>query len=101
MNRFYSASLHKSMADVTRRKGRTLLVTLGIFISIFGLTVINSVEETLVSAFAFTRGYCERQDDPIYLAPQRLLAAQRRRVSRRNQHRQLSRPPAGEHIPID
>ena len=49
MSRFFSARLRKSVADVTRRKGRTLLVTLGIFIGVFGLTVINSVEDTLVS----------------------------------------------------
>jgi putative ABC transport system permease protein len=56
MSRFVSASLRKSVADVTRRKGRTLLVTLGIFIGVFGLTVINFTEDTLISAFAFTRG---------------------------------------------
>src|SRR2546421_28709 len=63
MSRFVSASLRKSVADVTRRKGRTLLVTLGIFVGVFGLTVINSVEDTLVSAFAFTRGYQTTQPD--------------------------------------
>jgi ABC-type antimicrobial peptide transport system permease subunit len=63
MSRFFSARLRKSLADVTRRKGRTLLVTLGIFIGVFGLTVINSVEDTLVSAFAYTRGYQATQPD--------------------------------------
>src|SRR5262245_26728113 len=63
MSGFFSARLRKSVADVTRRKGRTLLVTLGIFIGVFGLTVINSVEDTLVNAFAYTRGYQATQPD--------------------------------------
>jgi len=63
MNRFFSARLRKSLADVTRRKWRTLLVTLGIFIGVFGLTVINSVEDTLINAFAYTRGYQATQPD--------------------------------------
>jgi ABC-type antimicrobial peptide transport system permease subunit len=63
MSRIFSARLRKSVADVTRRKGRTLLVTLGIFIGAFGLTVINSVEDTLVNAFAYTRSYQATQPD--------------------------------------
>src|SRR5690348_2230231 len=63
MNRFFSARLRKTLADVTRRKWRTLLVTLGIFIGVFGLTVINSVEDTLINAFAYTRGYQATQPD--------------------------------------
>jgi ABC-type antimicrobial peptide transport system permease subunit len=63
LSRFLSARARKSLSDVTRRKGRTLLVTLGVFIGVFGLTVINSVEETLVSAFAYTRGYQATQPD--------------------------------------
>jgi hypothetical protein len=63
MSRFFSARLRKSVADVTRRKGRTLQVTLGIFIGVIGLTVINSVEVTLVNAFVYTRGYQATQPD--------------------------------------
>jgi putative ABC transport system permease protein len=63
MSLFISAQLRKSVADVTRRKGRSLLVTLGIFIGVFGLTIINSVEDTLVSNFAYTRGYQATQPD--------------------------------------
>jgi putative ABC transport system permease protein len=63
MSRFFSASLRKSVADVTRRKGRTLLVTLGILVGVFGLTVINFTEDTLISAFAFTRGAQATQPD--------------------------------------
>ena len=61
--RLFSASLRKSLADVTRRKGRTLLVVLGIFIGVFGLTAINFTGDTLVSAFAFTLGYQATQPD--------------------------------------
>jgi putative ABC transport system permease protein len=63
MSRLFSASLRKSLSDVTRRKGRSLLVVLGIFIGIFGLTCINYTEDTLVSAFAFTLGYQSTQPD--------------------------------------
>jgi putative ABC transport system permease protein len=55
--RLFSASLRKSLTDVTRRKGRTLLVVLGIFIGVVGLTAINFTDDTLVGAFAFTQGY--------------------------------------------
>lgn len=51
-----NARLRKSLADVTRRKGRTLLVALGIFIGVLGLTGINFTEDTLFTAFAFTAG---------------------------------------------
>ncbi len=54
MGRFFSASLRKSFADVTRRKGRTLLVVLGIFIGVFGLTAINTAEDSLFAALTFS-----------------------------------------------
>jgi ABC-type antimicrobial peptide transport system permease subunit len=63
MSRFLSARLRKSLSDLTRRKARTLLMVLGIFIAVFGLTAINVTENTLVSAFAFTRGYQASQPD--------------------------------------
>ena len=63
MSRLLSASLRKSVSDVTRRKGRTLLVVLGIFIGVFGLTAINFTEDTLVSAFTYTLGYQATQPD--------------------------------------
>ena len=56
MSRFLSASLRKSLTDVTRRKGRTLLVVLGIFIGIFGLTAINITQDQLFAAFAYSVG---------------------------------------------
>ncbi len=54
MSRLISASLRKSFADVTRRKGRTLLVVLGIFIGVFGLTAINTAEDALFAAVTFS-----------------------------------------------
>ncbi len=63
MNSLVSTRLRKSLADVTRRKGRTLLVVLGIFIGVAGLTVINTSDDTLISAFAFTQGYQATQPD--------------------------------------
>src|SRR5262245_60982739 len=63
MTRLFSARLRKSLADVTRRKGRTLLVVLGIFIGVAGLTAINFTDDALVGAFAFTRGYQATQPD--------------------------------------
>ncbi len=39
---------------MTRRKGRTLLVVLGIFIGVFGLTAINTAEDALFAAITFS-----------------------------------------------
>src|SRR5258708_9870959 len=49
-----SASLKKSFADVTRRKGRTLMVVLGIFIGVLGLTGVTFIQQTLLSAFTYS-----------------------------------------------
>ena len=57
------ATWKKALADVTRRRGRTLLVALGIFIGVFGLVGINFTEDTLFSAIAFT--YSGAQPDFI------------------------------------
>ncbi len=51
-----SATLRKSFADVTRRKSRTLMVALGIFIGVFGLTVINVTQDTIFAAYTFNQG---------------------------------------------
>ena len=51
-----SASLKKSFADVTRRKGRTLMVVLGIFIGVLGLTGVTFIQQTLFSAFTYSAG---------------------------------------------
>ena len=65
MSRFLSASLRKSLADVTRRKGRTLLVVLGIFIGVFGLTAITITQDQLFAAFAFSVGSQFTQPDLV------------------------------------
>ncbi|HUY76244.1 MAG TPA: FtsX-like permease family protein [Ktedonobacterales bacterium] len=58
-----SASLTKSFADVTRRKGRTLMVTLGIFIGVLGLTSVNFIQQTIVSAFTYSTGTSANSPD--------------------------------------
>lgn len=63
MSRFFGASLRKSFADVTRRKGRTLLVVLGIFIGVFGLTAINTAEDSLFAALIFSQSGQATQPD--------------------------------------
>lgn len=57
-----SALLRKAIADVTRRKGRTILVVLGIMISVFGLTTINLANDALASAFARTQSQASAPD---------------------------------------
>ncbi len=44
----------KSLADVTRRKLRTVLVVLGIMVGVGGLTAINVASGALYSAFAYS-----------------------------------------------
>ncbi|MFI5271677.1 MAG: FtsX-like permease family protein [Ktedonobacterales bacterium] len=44
----------KSLADVTRRKGRTILVVMGILIGVLGLTAINVAAGAMGEAFAFS-----------------------------------------------
>ena len=65
MYRFLSANLRKSLADVTRRKSRTLLVVLGIFIGVFGLTAINITQDQLFAAFAYSVGSQATQPDLV------------------------------------
>lgn len=47
-----SALVHKSITDVTRRKGHTIIVVLAIFIGVFSLTAVNVYGFKIVSAFA-------------------------------------------------
>ncbi len=61
----FSAALRKSLADITRRKGRFLLVIAGILIGVFGLTTIDTAEGNLVSSFAFASGYNSQQPDIV------------------------------------
>lgn len=65
MSSLLSASLRKSLVDVTRRKGRTLLVVLGIFIGVFGLTAITITQDQLFAAFAFSVGNQATQPDLV------------------------------------
>jgi len=51
-----SATWKKALADVTRRKGRTLLVVLGIFVAVFGLVGLTITEDTVSSALAYSVG---------------------------------------------
>ena len=58
-----NANLKKSFADVTRRKGRTLMVTLGVFIGVLGLTGVNFIQQTLLSAFTYSTGAAANSPD--------------------------------------
>src|SRR5258708_39620685 len=58
-----SARLKKSFADVTRRKGRTLMVVLGIFIGVLGLTGGNFIQQTILSAFTYSTGTAANSPD--------------------------------------
>jgi putative ABC transport system permease protein len=49
-----SALTRKSLADVFHRRGRTMLVVLGLLLGVFGLTAINITNATLLSAFQYT-----------------------------------------------
>lgn len=48
-----SALVRKSLADIWRRKGRTLVIILGILIGVMGLTAIDGSAEALLAAFTF------------------------------------------------
>jgi putative ABC transport system permease protein len=65
MHRFFSAHLHKSLADITRRKGRTVLIVLGICTGVFGLTAINATQDQLFAAFAYSVGTQTTRPDMI------------------------------------
>ncbi|GHO85076.1 FtsX-like permease family protein [Dictyobacter formicarum] len=49
-----SASMNKILADLKMRKGRTLLVIIGILVGVFGLTSINLTKDVLLSAYSYT-----------------------------------------------
>lgn len=66
--------LKKSLADLWERKRRTLLVVCALFIAVFGLTCINTSEDALFSAFAFSVGNQADQAD-ILLAVDTLKPA--------------------------
>ena len=57
-----SVLLHKSVADVTRRKARTLGAILGILIGVFGLTSITMFQDTYFNALAYTNAEVHQSD---------------------------------------
>lgn len=65
MSKLLSASLRKSLADVTRRTGRTLMVVLGIFIGVLGLTGVNFIQQTIFSAFSYSVGSAANSPDIV------------------------------------
>jgi putative ABC transport system permease protein len=67
-----SARWRKSFADVTRRKGRTFMVVMGIFIGIFGLTIINFTQATISHASAYSAGSAANSPD-VALAVDKLV----------------------------
>src|SRR5437588_11817551 len=54
--KIFSALTRKSFADVTRRPGRTILVILGILISVFGLSAVSSVEIVAGRSIKYAHG---------------------------------------------
>lgn len=57
-----SALLRKSIADVTKRKGRTLAAVLGIFIGVFGLTTVAMLQNTYFGALDYTENAAHQAD---------------------------------------
>ncbi|HLV99334.1 MAG TPA: FtsX-like permease family protein [Ktedonobacterales bacterium] len=57
--------MKKSFADVTRRKGRTLMAVLGIFIGVLGLTGVNFIQQTIFSAFTYSTGTAANYPDIV------------------------------------
>lgn len=49
-----SVLTRKSIADVTKRKGRTALMIIGIVIGVLGLTAVSTANEMIGAAFVFT-----------------------------------------------
>ncbi|HEY7420285.1 MAG TPA: FtsX-like permease family protein, partial [Ktedonobacteraceae bacterium] len=69
-----NARRKKSFADVTRRKGRTFMVVMGIFIGVFGLTVINFTQATIFNAYAYSTGSAANYPD-VEVAVDKLVPA--------------------------
>src|SRR5205085_9644031 len=53
----FSALTRKSIADVTRRRGRTILVVLGIMIGVLGLTTINVTTDAIQASFTYSNNH--------------------------------------------
>jgi putative ABC transport system permease protein len=54
--------LRKALADVTQRKGRTLLVVLSILIGVLGLTAVNIANDVIGGAFIFSHDQSSSPD---------------------------------------
>lgn len=57
-----SALTRKSIADVTRRKGRTVLVVLGILIGVCGFTAINVMQDAITNGIAYSHEQSTQPD---------------------------------------
>src|SRR5260221_4603533 len=58
-----SASLKKWVRHVPRRKGCQLMVVLGIFIGVLGLTGVTFIQQTILSAFTYSTGTAANSPD--------------------------------------
>jgi putative ABC transport system permease protein len=60
--------LRKALADLTQRKGRTVLLVLSILISVLGLTAVNSANDVMGGAFIFSHDQ-SASPDMVFQAP--------------------------------
>ena len=60
--------LRKALADVTQRKGRTVLVILGILIGVLGLTAVNTANDVIGGAFIYSHDQ-SASPDMIFTGP--------------------------------
>lgn len=58
----FSALTRKAIADVVRRKGRTILVVLGITIGVLGLTAINVSDNIIGAAYSYSQDKSANSD---------------------------------------
>src|SRR5215472_951451 len=63
-----SIVLRKALADVTQRKGRTVLVILSILIGVLGLTAVNSANDVIGGAFIYSHDQ-SASPDMVFSAP--------------------------------
>jgi len=63
-----SIVLRKALADVTQRKGRTVLVILSILIGVLGLTAVNIANDEIGGAFIYSHDQ-SASPDMVFSAP--------------------------------
>jgi len=63
-----SIVLRKALADVTQRKGRTILVILSILIGVLGLTAVNIANDEIGGAFIYSHDQ-SASPDMVFSAP--------------------------------